>query len=83
MSPLVSAASVAAWSDEAHVKDNRRLYREKFDAVVPILETVLDVSRPQASFYLWAATPGSDTAFVRDLYGRTGVTVLPGCFRGR
>jgi len=83
MSPLVSAASVAAWSDEAHVKDNRRLYREKFDAVVPILENVLDVSRPQASFYLWAATPGADTAFVRDLYGRTGVTVLPGSFLAR
>ena len=83
MSPLVSAASIAAWTDEAHVKDNRRLYREKFEAVLPILQNVLDVQRPQASFYLWAATPGSDTAFARDLYGRTGVTVLPGSFLAR
>ena len=83
MSPIVSAASIAAWTDEAHVKENRRQYREKFDAVLPILQKVLDVSRPQASFYLWAATPGSDTAFVRDLYGRTGVTVLPGSFLAR
>ncbi len=83
MSPLVSAASIAAWTDEAHVKDNRRLYREKFEAVLPILRNVLDVQRPQASFYLWAATPGSDTAFARDLYGRTGVTVLPGSFLAR
>ena len=65
------------------VKDNRRLYREKFEAVLPILQNVLDVQRPQASFYLWAATPGSDTAFARDLYGRTGVTVLPGSFLAR
>lgn len=83
MSPLVSAASIAAWTDEAHVKDNRRLYREKFEAVLPILQNVLNVSRPQASFYLWMATPGSDTAFARDLYRRTGVTVLPGSFLAR
>jgi len=83
MSPLVAAASVAAWNDEAHVKENRRMYREKFDAVLPILQRVLDVPRPQASFYLWAATPGSDTAFARGLYGRAGITVLPGSFLAR
>ncbi|MDS1141325.1 succinyldiaminopimelate transaminase [Pusillimonas sp. SM2304] len=83
MSPVVSQASIAAWNDEAHVVDNRRLYREKFDAVLPILEPVLDVSRPDASFYLWARTPGADTDFVRDLYGATGVTALPGSFLAR
>ena len=62
------------------MKENRRMYREKFDAVLPILRDVLNVDRPQASFYLWAGTSGPDTAFVRDLYGRTGVTVLPGSF---
>ena len=31
MSPPVQAASIAAWQDEAHVVENRRLYREKFD----------------------------------------------------
>jgi len=83
MSPIVTAASIAAWTDEAHVKDNRRLYREKFDAVLPILENVLSVRRPQASFYLWAGTPGSDTEFTRGLYARTRVTVLPGSFLAR
>ena len=83
MSPVVSAASIAAWSDEAHVRDNRRMYREKFDAVLPILEPVLDVTRPAASFYLWAGVPGSDTQFARNLFAQTGVTVLPGSFLAR
>jgi len=83
MSPLVSAASIAAWNDEAHVAENRRLYRAKFDAVLPILQPVLDVRRPQASFYLWLPTPGPDTDFARGLYGRAGVTVLPGSFLAR
>jgi N-succinyldiaminopimelate aminotransferase len=83
MSPVIAAASVAAWTDETHVADNRQQYRAKFEAVVPILQRVLDVRMPQASFYLWVPTPGSDTAFARDLYGRTGVTVLPGSFLGR
>ncbi|MYZ41783.1 succinyldiaminopimelate transaminase [Schauerella aestuarii] len=83
LSPVMSAASIAAWTDEAHVRDNRQLYREKFDAVVPILQPVLDVTRPQASFYLWARTKGSDTAFARDLFGQKAVTVLPGSFLAR
>lgn len=83
MSPVVAQASIAAWNDEAHVIDNRRLYREKFDAVLPILAPVLGVDRPDASFYLWAQTPGPDTDFVRDLYGATGVTALPGSFLAR
>ena len=29
-------ASIAAWQDEEHVRDNRDLYREKFDAVLAI-----------------------------------------------
>jgi len=83
MSPLVTAASIAAWSDEAHVVENRRLYREKFDAVLPILQPVMNVTRPQASFYLWLPTRGSDTSFARDLYARKNVIVLPGSFLSR
>ncbi|RYF55827.1 MAG: succinyldiaminopimelate transaminase [Comamonadaceae bacterium] len=83
MSPLVSAASIAAWTDETHVRDNRRMYREKFDAVVPLLKPVMDVRRPEASFYLWAGVRGSDTQYARELYGHTGVTVLPGSFLAR
>ncbi len=83
LSPVVSTASIAAWNDEAHVIDNRSQYRAKFDAVLPILEPVLDVKRPDASFYLWAGTAGPDDVFVRDLLKQTAVTVLPGSYVGR
>lgn len=83
LSPVVSAASIAAWQDEAHVIDNRQQYRAKFDAVLPILEPVLDVKRPDASFYLWAGTKGPDAEFVRDLLTHTNVTTLPGSYVGR
>ena len=83
LSPLTQSASIAAWTDETHVRENRRLYREKFDAVLPILEPVLDVKRPAASFYLCAGVHGSDTKYTHDLYAKTGVTVLPGSFLAR
>ncbi|MBC5785320.1 succinyldiaminopimelate transaminase [Ramlibacter sp. USB13] len=83
MSPIVQEASVAAWSDEQHVVDNREQYRRKFAEVTPLLEQVLDVRLPDASFYLWAGVRGSDTAFARDLLAQYNVTVLPGSFLAR
>jgi N-succinyldiaminopimelate aminotransferase len=84
MSLPVQHASIAAWSDELHVRDNRAQYRAKFDAVVPMLEDVLDIRRPDASFYLWAGVPGGDDeAFTRELFARTHVTVLPGRYLAR
>ncbi len=88
MSPVVQAASMAAWQDEAHVADNRTLYREKFATVTPLLAGVLDVALPDAGFYLWAKVPdhvcgGSDTAFARDLLAQYNVTVLPGSYLAR
>ncbi|MYN14682.1 succinyldiaminopimelate transaminase [Pusillimonas sp. TS35] len=83
MSAVVSDASIAAWNDESHVVENRRMYREKFQALVPVLGPLMDTGWPDASFYLWARTPGSDTDFVRDLYAATGVTALPGSFLAR
>ena len=83
LSPVVSSASIAAWRDEAHVIDNRKQYRDKFDAVLPILQPVLDVQRPDASFYLWAGTQEDDARFTRDLLEATAVTVLPGSYVGR
>ena len=76
-------ASIAAWSDEAHVVENRTLYRAKFDAVTERLSSVLPVSTPEAGFYLWPKTPTSDTVFARDLLRHTNVAVLPGSFLGR
>jgi len=83
LSPVVSTASIAAWNDEEHVIENRAQYRAKFDAVLPILQSVLNVERPDASFYLWAGTPGPDAEFVRDLLTHTNVTLLPGSYVGR
>ncbi|SED64507.1 succinyldiaminopimelate transaminase [Pseudomonas anguilliseptica] len=76
-------ASVAAWNDEAHVKANRDLYREKFEAVLAILDGVLDVQRPDGGFYLWAKTPIDDETFTRELFAREHVTVVPGSYLSR
>src|SRR5690606_38174819 len=83
MSLVTAKTSLAAWGDEDHVVQNRRLYREKLDTVLPLLQPVLDVSRPEAAFFLWAGTPYDDTEFVRDLYAATGVTTLPGSYLAR
>ncbi|HTX25009.1 MAG TPA: succinyldiaminopimelate transaminase [Steroidobacteraceae bacterium] len=83
MSPLVQAASIAAWSDDAHAAANRRLYREKFQRVVPILQSVLRVEPPAGAFYLWADVGGDDEQFVRELYAAQNVTLLPGRYLAR
>jgi len=84
MSLPVQHASIAAWSDEAHVRDNRAQYRDKFAAVTPVLAPVLAVRDPDASFYLWAGVPGGDDeAFARELFTRMHVTVLPGRYLAR
>ncbi len=84
MSPVVQAASIAAWGDEAHVVANRQMYRQKFAEVTPVLAKVLDVALPDAAFYLWAGVPGhDDIAFARDLYAQYNVTVLPGSYLAR
>ena len=76
-------ASIAAWEDEAHVLANRDLYREKFDAVLDILTPVLDVKRPDGSFYLWAKVPMDDAQFCRELFEQEHVTVVPGSYLSR
>jgi N-succinyldiaminopimelate aminotransferase len=84
MSGMVQAASIAAWNDELHVQQNRALYREKFAQVTPLLSKVLDVSLPDAGFYLWAGVPGGDDeAFAVELLAQYNVTVLPGSYLAR
>ncbi len=84
MSPVVQAASVAAWGDEAHVVDNRNLYRTKFAQVTPLLASVMDVALPDAGFYLWARVPGGDdVAFALQLLAQYNVAVLPGSLLAR
>jgi len=83
MSPPVHAASIAAWKDEAHVVENRNLYREKFATALEILRPALDVEMPAGAFYLWPKTPLSDTEFTRRLYSEKAVSVLPGSYLAR
>lgn len=76
-------ASVAAWRDEAHVRANRALYREKFMRVLDILDGALDTVLPAGGFYLWAGTPDDDRDFARRLFAEQHITVLPGQFLAR
>lgn len=88
MSPTVQAASIAAWNDEAHVADNREQYRRKFAQVTPLLSEVMNVSLPDAGFYLWAdvsqlAPKGCDVTFALELLAQYNVAVLPGSLLAR
>lgn len=83
MNPAVQTASASAWNDEAHVVENRRLYGEKFAVVTPILQEVLPVAMPDASFYLWVETPMDDAQFALALHRDYNVTVLPGSYLAR
>ncbi len=84
MSPLVQAASIAAWGDEAHVVENRARYAAKFVEVTPLLSQVLDVALPDAGFYLWAGVPGGDDiGFAQGLLAQYNLAVLPGSLLAR
>lgn len=83
MPPLFQKVSTAAWQDEKHVVENRRLYREKFQAVLKILSSSLKADLPAGGFYLWPQVAGDDTDFALRLYERENLTVLPGSFLSR
>jgi N-succinyldiaminopimelate aminotransferase len=79
---FIQAAAAAAWAEESHVEENRKLYRTKMERFLDILSPVLKVRRPQAGFYLWMAA-GDGEAFSRELFREQNVTVLPGAYLGR
>jgi len=83
MSLAVQRASIAAWNDEAHVVENRRLYAQKFGAVVPLLGQIFEAQTPEGGFYLWLRTPIDDAEFARRLHGEYNVLVLPGSYLAR
>jgi N-succinyldiaminopimelate aminotransferase len=83
MSLAVQRASIAAWRDEAHVRENRRLYAAKFDAAMALLGPPLAPRRPEGAFYLWLRTPVDDGAFARELHRQYNVLVLPGSYLAR
>jgi N-succinyldiaminopimelate aminotransferase len=76
-------ASTAAWRDDVHAAENRRLYQEKFARVLPLLAPLMSVARPQGAFYLWSALREDDERFARELFAQQHLTVLPGSYLGR
>ena len=88
MSIHTQLASIAAWSDEEHVAENRRQYSLKFKAVLeilndPSLEGKIEVEQTDASFYLWAKTSVDEEMFAQQLFAQQHVTVLPGSYLSR
>jgi len=86
MNPVVQQASIAAWNDEAHVVENRNLYRTKFAQVTPLIGEVLGVALPDAGFYLWvdvSRTARDDVAYAQGLLAQYNVAVLPGSLLAR
>ena len=79
----VQAASTSAWKDEAHVQENRQQNRERFRAVIPILQPYLDIPQPEAGFYLWPLLPLDDVEFCLALIEEQNVITLPGRFLAR
>jgi N-succinyldiaminopimelate aminotransferase len=81
--PVRAGRERAAWQDEAHVVENRRLYREKFAAFHAKLAPVSAITMPDAGFYFWLRVGGDDAAVARDLLAQYNVTVLPGSYLAR
>jgi aspartate/methionine/tyrosine aminotransferase len=82
--PLQHVA-VAAYSDETHVEENRRLYRLKFDLADQILGSRYGYSRPAGGLCLWldVSAHGGDEAATVKLYKDGGVRVIPGSYLAR
>jgi N-succinyldiaminopimelate aminotransferase len=88
MSQTIQHASIAAWSDEQHVIENRAAYKAKFDAIASSIALHLPCDIPEAGFYLWAQVPkhvhgGDDIALVKALFGEQNLLLLPGSLLGR
>jgi N-succinyldiaminopimelate aminotransferase len=76
--PLQKVAE-AVWADEAHVEENRALYREKYAIADRIFGNVPGYRSPQAGFFLWLPVEDGETAALK-LWTQTGVRVLPGAY---
>lgn len=82
--PLL-AAGAAAWRDEDHVIENRRLYNEKYDAADHILGNHFDYQKPEGGFFLWldVRAIGSDITVTEKLWHNAGIRVIPGSYVAR
>jgi aspartate/methionine/tyrosine aminotransferase len=74
--------SEALWRDEAHVEQNRALYRAKFDLAADIFGGALGFYRPAGGFFLWLDV-GDGEAAARKLWEKAAIRVLPGAYLSR
>jgi aspartate/methionine/tyrosine aminotransferase len=77
--------AIAAYADEAHVEENRALYRAKFDLADQIIADRYGYKRPPGGFFLWLDVSrhgGSEGATVK-LWKEAGLRVLPGNYAAR
>lgn len=75
----IQMASAKVWADEAHVEENRALYRAKFDLADRILANLPGYASPQAGFFLWLKT-GDGVQTALDIWQKSGIRVLPGAY---
>jgi aspartate/methionine/tyrosine aminotransferase len=77
--------AIAAYGDEAHVVENRRLYSQKFDLADQIIGDRYGYKRPEGGFFLWLDinAKGSDEAITTKLWRDGGLRVIPGHYLAR
>lgn len=78
----LQAVSEAVWADEAHVEENRALYRAKFEVADQVFAGLQGYGAPQAGFFLWLPVEDGEQAALK-LWKETGVRVLPGAYLAR
>lgn len=76
---------IAAYNDEAHVQENRRLYNEKFDLADQIIGDRYGYKRPAGGFFLWldVSAQGGDEVVTQRLWREAGLRVIPGRYLAR
>jgi aspartate/methionine/tyrosine aminotransferase len=78
----LQAVAECAWSDETHVRENRRLYQRKYDIADAIFGDVSGYRSPEAGFFLWLPVEDGEAAALT-AWRKTGVRVLPGAYLSR
>jgi N-succinyldiaminopimelate aminotransferase len=81
----VQRVAIAAYADEDHVAENRRLYAQKFDLADQIIANRYGYRRPGGGFFLWldVAAHGGDEAVALRLWREAGLRVVPGRYLAR
>jgi aspartate/methionine/tyrosine aminotransferase len=78
----IQAAATALWQDEAHVEENRTLYRRKFDVAEQLIAGQYGFYRPDGGFFLWLDVGDGEEATVRS-WRDAAIRVLPGGYTAR